>query len=221
MIVLTLISNKNPQLCYSRSLKSFDMKLFEKMKNSLKNIKTENELEKNFLRFVSNYMLNPDERQRLSPKKALSLLSKLIKKFSGDDDERRAISLIENTKRGGLDSILEKKEIKDPAESRDVKSLEAGREETVRDVLLKQTEMLKEEENEVLKKSFEKEKEEIPKSSVKNLKCSTPKNTEKKKLRTDKKKRKKKKKKKNKKQYLQRMSLLNLKKIQKKISKNL
>jgi len=179
------------------------MKLFEKMKEEIRRIETENPLERNFLRFVMNYMINVDERKRLSPKRALNLLSKLVKKFSGKEPSKQTIILIEEAKEGGLGEYLSKKEeikieIMEVAQAGGEEGLkEAGREETMRDILKKQTKQLDEEEKGVV--------EDIQKGDGKTQ------------VKPKKKKRKKKKKKKR--TFIERLSLMNLRKIQKKISK--
>ena len=195
MVVLSIVSQENIQAIYNRALRSFNMNLFEKMKEEVRKIETENKLEKNFLRFVVNYMINVDERKRPSPKSALNLLSKLVKKYSGEEPSKQTIILIEEAKEGGLGKYLSKKEEKklnDLAGAGGEETKEAGRVQTMREILKKQTEQLEKEERE-----GNPENEEIEKP----------------------KKKKRRKKKKKKKKFLERLSLMNLKIIQKKISK--
>jgi hypothetical protein len=203
MVVLSIVCQQDIQKVYNRSLKSFNMKNFEKIKEEVRRISTENELEKNFLRFLTTYMINADERKRLSPKKALKLLSKMVKRFSGEEKSKQTMTLIEEAKEGGLGEYLSKREDVKLNEEGDLegtageKMKEAGRVETMRDILKKQTQQLDEEEGEIVD---EIETAEAP-------------------AKKKKKKKRKKKRKKTKKDFLARMSLLNLKKIQKKISK--
>ena len=188
-----MVCQQDVQKVYNRSLQSFNMRLFEKMKEEVRKIETDNPLERNFLRFVIKYMINVDERKRLSPKKALNLLSKLVKKFSGKEPSKQTMTLIEEAKEGGLGEYLSKREREDLVELAGAggeETKEAGRVQTMREILKRQTEQLDKEEKEI--------GEEKGKGSG------------------QKKKRKKKKKKKG---YLERLSLMNLRKIQKKISK--
>ena len=190
MVVLAVVSQQDVQSVYKRNMRSFDMNLFERMKEEIRRIETDNRLEKNFLRFVVNYMLNIDERKRPSPKSALNLLSKLVKKYSGEEESKQTMTLIEEAKEGGLGEYLSKKEEgrkNELAGAGGEETKEAGRVQTMREILKKQTEQLEEEEGRVINNGGKKKK-----------------------------KRKKKKKKKN---FLERLSLMNLKKIQKKISK--
>lgn len=111
MIIFSIVSRKEVQKVYNRSLKAFDMRLFRSLKEEIKKINTDSQLEQKFLRFVITYMLNPDERQRLAPKRALNLLSKLIKKFMGGVEcENEAEELIEGADEGGLGEYLLRKE---------------------------------------------------------------------------------------------------------------
>jgi hypothetical protein len=203
MVVLSIVSQQDVQSVYNRALRSFNMKLFEKMKEEVRRIETENPLERNFLRFVMNYMINVDERKRLSPKRALNLLSKLVKKFSGKQQSKQTMTLIEEAKEGGLGHYLSKKEDQkgmeremEVAGAGGQEPKEAGRVQTMREILKKQTEQLDEEEKGI--------EDEIQKGESKDEK---------------KPKKKRKKKKKKKKTFFERLSLMNLKKIQKKISK--
>ena len=202
MVVLSIVCQQDIQSVYNRSLRSFNMKLFEKIKEEIRRIETENPLERNFLRFVMNYMINVDERKRLSPKRALNLLSKLVKKFSGKEPSKQTMILIEEAKEGGLGEYLSKKEeikieIMEVAQAGGEGLKEAGREETMRDILKKQTRQLDEEEKGVV--------EDIQKGDSKTQEKP--------------KKKRRKKKKKKKRTYIERLSLMNLRKIQKKISK--
>ena len=151
-----------------------------------------------------NYMINVDERKRLSPKRALNLLSKLVKKFSGKQEAKQTMTLIEEAKEGGLGHYLSKKEELNLEEMEiagagEEEPKEAGRVQTMREILKKQTEQLDKEENGL--------PEDMPK--IDNKEEGQPK----------KKKKKKRKKKKKKKTFIERLSLMNLRKIQKKISK--
>ena len=189
MVVLAVVSQQDIQTVYKRNMRSFDMNLFEKMKEEVRRIETDNRLEKNFLRFVVNYMLNIDERKRPSPKSALNLLSKLVKKYSGEES-KQTITLIEEAKEGGLGEYLSKKEEGrkyDLAGAGGEETKEAGRVQTMREILKKQSEQLEQEEGNLNQNGLKKKK--------------------------------KKKKRKKKKNFLERLSLMNLKKIQKKISK--
>lgn len=189
MVVLAVVSQQDIQTVYKRNMRSFDMNLFEKMKEEVRRIETDNRLEKNFLRFVVNYMLNIDERKRPSPKSALNLLSKLVKKYSGEES-KQTITLIEEAKEGGLGEYLSKKEEgrkHDLAGAGGEETKEAGRVQTMREILKKQSEQLEQEEGNLNQNGLKKKK--------------------------------KKKKRKKKKNFLERLSLMNLKKIQKKISK--
>lgn len=212
MVVLSIVCQQDIQKVYNRSLRSFNMKVFEKIKEEVRCIETENQLEKNFLRFLTTYMINADERKRLSPKRALKLLSKLVKKFSGEEASKKTMTLIEEAKEGGLGQYISKREDTQARAEVDLegtaeeKTKEAGRVETMRDILKKQTRQLDEEEGKIV--------DEV--EQAENLQTPT-KNPEKKKRKR--KNKKKKKKKKGKKDFLARMSLLNIKKLQKKISK--
>lgn len=209
MVVLSIVCQQDIQKIYNRSLRSFNMNIFEKIKEEVRCIATENQLEKNFLRFLTTYMINADERRRLSPKRALKLLSKLVKKFSGEETSKQTMILIEEAKEGGLGEYLSKREDLKPVEEGDLEGTvgetmkEAGRVETMRDILKKQTKELDEEDK---KFTDDEEAPEVPKKEVVEP------------VKKKKKKKKRKKKKKTKKDFLMRMSLLNLKKIQKKIS---
>lgn len=201
MVVFSIVCQQDVQAVYNRSIRSFNMKLFERMKAEVRRIETENQLERNFLRFVINYMINVDERKRLSPKQALKVLSKLVKKFSDEPRSKQTMTLIEEAQEGGLGEYLSKRE--DPEEPKsDVAGTggeepkEAGRVQTMREILKIQTEQLDKEEKIV--------PEEVSKSDQEDKEAA---------------KKKRRKKKMKKKRMLERMSLLNLRKIQKKISK--
>lgn len=88
MIILSLICSNDIQKCYNRKSNSFDQRYFEKLKSEMSSKKSDNPLEKNFFRYVIKYMLNLDEKVILSPKKSLHLLSKLIKKYSVNGEEK-------------------------------------------------------------------------------------------------------------------------------------
>lgn len=201
MVVFSIVCQQDVQAVYNRNIRSFNMKLFERMKAEVRRIETENQLERNFLRFVINYMINVDERKRLSPKQALKVLSKLVKKFSDEPRSKQTMTLIEEAQEGGLGEYLSKRE--DPEEPKsDVAGTggeepkEAGRVQTMREILKIQTEQLDKEEKIV--------PEEVSKSDQEDKEAA---------------KKKRRKKKMKKKRMLERMSLLNLRKIQKKISK--
>ena len=111
MIIFSIVSRGDVQRVYDRSLRAFDMRLFQSLKDEIKLISTDSQLEQKFLRFVTTYMLNPDERQRLAPKRALNLLSKLIKRFMNPGGEKgEAEDLIEEADEGGLGEYLAKRE---------------------------------------------------------------------------------------------------------------
>lgn len=111
MIIFSIVSRGDVQRVYDRSLRAFDMRLFQSLKDEIKLINTDSQLEQKFLRFVTTYMLNPDERQRLAPKRALNLLSKLIKRFMNQGGEKgEAEDLIEEADEGGLGEYLAKRE---------------------------------------------------------------------------------------------------------------
>lgn len=205
MVVFSIVCQQDVQAVYNRGLRSFNMKLFERMKNEVRRIETENHLERNFLKFVMNYMINVDERKRLSPKQALKVLSKLVKKFSGEPRTKQTMTLIEEAQEGGLGEYLSKRE--DPAEPQSdlagtggEEPREAGRVQTMREILKIQTEQLDKEEKMPVEEEIKSEQEEKAQTSGRKRK---------------------KKNKKRKKKMLERLSLLNLRKIQKKISRQL